>query len=458
MAGKQTVNINTASIEELMTLKDIGQKRAQLIVAERSKLGTLTAETLKAIEGIPSNIWDPFIFMGKVVFEEQLDTKETEIGKSVQQDNQQVTTENKEIVTKQQDQLQQQQDQLQQQQDQLQQQEKVIEDFKTKLMIADQDKKSIQYRNEGPIAPKLATFDGKSEWKPYYLQFIHIANKYNWDTQQKLDKLIECLREKALKFFSTRPLSIQTDFKLLADKLNQRFGNKDLPYTIRRQLQDVRQNGDEMIEEFAERIQEMATDGYIDTPEHVVETISVDAFLKGCTDKKAALLAMEKSPTRMDQALQFVKSSIHNQRVLLGYKKSDVRRVQFEKYDQDDSDDDSEIAVRVVNKKPNYVPWQETIEKRVLKTEQDITGINNNVGKILKILETRGNDNRRPRSPSPSRSPARTVTCYTCNQEGHYSNQCENKSNNSSPMRRNRSPSPVNSRPKVHLNEQGSKK
>ncbi|CAG2257816.1 unnamed protein product [Mytilus edulis] len=137
-----------------------------------------------------------------------------------------------------------------------------------------------RYRNEGPIAPKLATFDGKSEWKPYYLQFIHIANKYNWDTQQKLDKLIECLREKALKIFSTRPLSIQTDFKLLADKLNQRFGNKDLPYTIRRQLQDVRQNGDEMIEEFAERIQEMATDGYIDTPEHVVETISVDAFFK----------------------------------------------------------------------------------------------------------------------------------------------------------------------------------
>ncbi|CAC5368489.1 unnamed protein product [Mytilus coruscus] len=155
--------------------------------------------------------------------------------------------------------------------------------------------------------------------------------------------------------------------------------------------------------------------------------------------KKEALLAMEKNPTRMDQALQFVKSSIHNQRVLLGYKNSDIRRVQFEKYDQNDSDGDSELA-------------------RVLKTEQDITEINNNVGKILKILESRSNDNRRPRSPSPNRSPARTVTCYSCNQEGHYSNQCGNKSNTSSPMRRNRSPSPINSRPNVHLNEQGSKK
>ncbi|CAC5385758.1 unnamed protein product [Mytilus coruscus] len=87
-----------------------------------------------------------------------------------------------------------------------------------------------------------------------------------------------------------------------------------------------------------------------------------------------------------------------------------------------------------------------------------ISEINNNVGKILKILKSRGNDNRRPRSPSPNRSPARTVICYTCNQEGHYSNQCENKSNTSSRMRRNRSPSPINSRTNVHLNEQESKK
>ncbi|CAG2219646.1 unnamed protein product [Mytilus edulis] len=109
-------------------------------------------------------------------------------------------------------------------------------------------------------------------------------------------------------------------------KLNQRFGNKDLPYTIRRQLQDVRQNGDEMIEEFAERVQEMATYGV----------------------------------------------PIHNQRVPLGYKKSDVRRVQFEKYDQDDSDDDS----------------------RDCNTKNKIIGDQDH-------------------HPSPSRSPARTVTFVT---------------------------------------------
>jgi len=157
----------------------------------------------------------------------------------------------------------------------------------------------------GPMSPKLSTFDGKVEWKPYYMQFIHIANRYKWDNKQKLDKLIECLRDKALKYYSTRQPSVQNDFDALAEKMNIRFGNKDLPYTIRRQLQDAKQNLDETVEEFAERVQEMATDGYgINTPENVVETISVDAFLKGCTDKKAALLAMEKNPVTLDQALK----------------------------------------------------------------------------------------------------------------------------------------------------------
>ena len=36
----------------------------------------------------------------------------------------------------------------------------------------------------GPMSPKLSTFDGKVEWKSYYMQFIHIANRYKWDNKQ----------------------------------------------------------------------------------------------------------------------------------------------------------------------------------------------------------------------------------------------------------------------------------
>ena len=83
----------------------------------------------------------------------------------------------------------------------------------------------------------------------------------------------------------------------------QRLGNTDLPHSIRKQLQDVKQNVEESIEELTERVQEMATDGYNKATEQFVEQMAVDAFLKGCNDKKAGLATMDKNPSRIDQAL-----------------------------------------------------------------------------------------------------------------------------------------------------------
>ena len=51
------------------------------------------------------------------------------------------------------------------------------------------------------------------------------------------------------------------------DKMSTRFGNEELPNSIRRQLQDVKQFLEESIEEYAERVQELATDGYVDASE-----------------------------------------------------------------------------------------------------------------------------------------------------------------------------------------------
>ncbi|CAC5368487.1 comEA [Mytilus coruscus] len=177
MAMKQTININTADIKELMTLKDIGQKRAQLIMSERTKLGTLTSETLKAIEGILSNIWDPLIFTGKVIFEEQIETKDPEIEKNVQPDNQQVTELN-ELVGK--------------QKDQLEQQEKVIEDYKTKLMIADQDKKSMQQDMKKQLSDVQnqcsAQLTAKTEELEEVLDSMQ-KSKINWNNSYSMLKL-----------------------------------------------------------------------------------------------------------------------------------------------------------------------------------------------------------------------------------------------------------------------------
>jgi hypothetical protein len=50
-------------------------------------------------------------------------------------------------------------------------------------------------------------------------------------------------------------------------------------------------------------VQEMATDGYSEATEDIVELMAVDVFLKGCNDKKTGLAAMRENPSRFDQAL-----------------------------------------------------------------------------------------------------------------------------------------------------------
>ena len=58
------------------------------------------------------------------------------------------------------------------------------------------------------------------KWR-LYLQFERIAKK--WSGEDKLDKLIECLRGRALIFYSTRFNTVQNDYQALDKK--ERFVN-----------------------------------------------------------------------------------------------------------------------------------------------------------------------------------------------------------------------------------------
>ena len=49
--------------------------------------------------------------------------------------------------------------------------------------------------------------------------------------------------------------------------MKERFDKKDQPHILRRQLQETKQNPDETIEDFVERIEDLATEGYEGIPE-----------------------------------------------------------------------------------------------------------------------------------------------------------------------------------------------
>lgn len=309
--------------------------------------------------------------------------------------------------------------------------------------------KRDSFGSSGPYAPKMSIFDGKADWRPFYLQFTTIADKYGWSKEHRLFKIIECLRDKALKFYSGRSSSVQSDFDVLVKQMNQRFGKKELPHIVRRLLQDLRQGIEESIEEFAERAHELAVDGYPDTPDKFVETLAADAFLRGCNDKRAALIAMDKNPESLDQAIQFVRSAVANQKVIMGGRRSEVKRVTFSNQDREPSSDEEERpAVRFVAKESEKKEASNSfgnVEKRLKKTEDELAETKMIVKKILGILSQNQRSRSVQRSPVRNRlgSPTgRTGVCFSCQEEGHFARECPNIRAGS--PGRSRSPSPLN--------------
>ncbi|ELU13954.1 hypothetical protein CAPTEDRAFT_199105 [Capitella teleta] len=182
-----------------------------------------------------------------------------------------------------------------------------------------------------PAAPKLGSFDGRVdgvEWHSFLMQFDRIANRCQWALHVRINRMIECLRGKALNFVATLPEWAREDYAELVRRLEARFGRREPPVTVRRKLQDLEQETDETIEEFVEKAQQLAIYGYPDAPMHIIETVAADAFLKGCREKYAALTAMNQNPQTVIMAVELVNAAMHNQNVLLGDRsKSKLRQV-----------------------------------------------------------------------------------------------------------------------------------
>ena len=166
------------------------------------------------------------------------------------------------------------------------------------------------------------------KWNSFLFGFQMFADSYHLDDPEKVDRLLACMRDKALDYLRKRPLHIRTSYAQLIHDFQRRYGQKDPPATSRKQLAYIKQEESEETADYAERVHQLVIDGYPGVDAATIQLLAIDAFLRGCYNKFAAILASNAGPKTLYQAARRVNKCEHSQRSI-GKPLLGVRQVNF---------------------------------------------------------------------------------------------------------------------------------
>ena len=174
-------------------------------------------------------------------------------------------------------------------------------------------------RSKSLAPPKLQLFSGDPvglSWTSFIMKFDRIAQRREWSESKKLDRLIDCLTDKALEYASRS--ENKENFTDLKNELKLRFDYKEEPIAVRQRLHLARQDKDETLEAFLQRILGIAMDGYKDEKSSIWQQLATDAFLRGCKNKDAAMIVMNEGPKSVHEACKRVKTIMANKKAIGG--------------------------------------------------------------------------------------------------------------------------------------------
>ena len=107
-------------------------------------------------------------------------------------------------------------------------------------------------------------------------RFVRTAERRGWSERKKMDRLFDCLSEKALEYANR---SKAETYEALRRELDLRFDLKDAPVAAKQRLHVVRQEDEESLEDFLQRVLTITMDGFdkaeVGTPSGTVQFLEL---------------------------------------------------------------------------------------------------------------------------------------------------------------------------------------
>ena len=275
--------------------------------------------------------------------------------------------------------------------------------------------------------PKTLRYNGTENWNAFKQKFNRYAAVKAWNQEECKDYLCFSLEGKALEFFTT---ILQRDEDLtyddLVQKMDKRFGVREIPETAQTKLATMKQRFDETIEDWADRVLQLATKAYQNLPDEFMYKQAVKRICLGCCDREAGQYAANLSLTTIEDTIDKIKGYQHNHQAIYDKNKREVKEVRCE---VDESFSDSDQSVKICQTRSNFQKKSEPSKEETSKLDLRLSSLENQLGSLM--MEIKAMNRRiqvRSRSNSPNRRRSRSPTpkdiCFHCGGQGHFRNNC----------------------------------
>lgn len=281
---------------------------------------------------------------------------------------------------------------------------------------------NLRPQSKSEWLPKSLYFDpSKTTWEAFYLKFHNYARDKRWTSEDCKSNLMYVLEGKAAEFFaSLHEREPNLPFYDVVSRMETRFAFRELQETSQLEFLNCNQKKDEKVEEWADRVLTLATKAYRNLPDDHIQRQAVMRFCHGSYDKNAGMHAANKMPSRMEEAITCVQSSLPIAQ------NGESRGRQQERYVSYRGSRHNSPATEKREEKSKFGLPEKSTEQRLADLEKNFQKL---LDKLLQKIDD-SSSNRRPRSPSPSRAGGRfgrsesPLRCFGCNKEGHFKRDC----------------------------------
>ena len=162
----------------------------------------------------------------------------------------------------------------------------------------------------------------------FYTKFSKYAGSQHWSAKECKDNLCWCMTGKANDFFANIVERYDNlEFFDIVKKFEKRFGYQDLPETATIAFNTARQDAEEDLDDWADRVMTLATKAFRDLPEDYMYKQAILRFCHGCNNKEVGEQVANFRPPTMEVAVDKVKWAIHTHNAVYGRSRRDIRQV-----------------------------------------------------------------------------------------------------------------------------------